>query len=159
MKTQNRQCFAFFVLAMASGEVLSETQADLVSSPSMMIGKVIFYLVIIVLGILASAWLVKRTRITGLNAPGGLKVLSTLPVGTREKIALIEVENKKILLGITSGGISNLHVFDQHEDNSIAPKSAGKEKPEKVENEKQASSHFSEYLAKVIKNGTSDENN
>jgi len=33
-------------------------------------------------------------------------------VGTREKLVLVNVENTKILLGVTTSNITRLHVFD-----------------------------------------------
>ena len=41
-----------------------------------------------------------------------IKLDASLSLGTREKIALVCVEDKKLLLGITQGNIACLHVFD-----------------------------------------------
>lgn len=63
--------------------------------------------------ILLVAWLLKR--LGGLNAMGmrGMKVLAVLPLGAREKVALIDVNGQQLLLGVTSQNINLLHTFDQ----------------------------------------------
>ena len=41
-----------------------------------------------------------------------LKVVASMPLGTRERLMLVSVGDKQILLGVTATQISNLHVFD-----------------------------------------------
>jgi flagellar protein FliO/FliZ len=62
--------------------------------------------------IFALAWVWRR----GPSLPGQvrhMKVVETLSLGTREKLALITVGDKQFLLGVTPNQISPLHVFDQ----------------------------------------------
>ncbi len=63
--------------------------------------------------IYAVAWFIKRNRgiqgITGLP----MKTLAVLPMGVKEKIILIEVGGKQILLGMTAHNINNLATFDE----------------------------------------------
>ena len=42
----------------------------------------------------------------------GMKIISSLPLGTREKLVLVEVGGKQLLLGVTSSQINTIHVFD-----------------------------------------------
>ncbi|MFT7218576.1 MAG: flagellar protein FliO/FliZ [Candidatus Azotimanducaceae bacterium] len=48
-----------------------------------------------------------------------IKVLSNLPLGTRERVVLIEVGEKRILVGASPGSVSVLHVFDQDDPNAL----------------------------------------
>ena len=41
-----------------------------------------------------------------------MKVLATLPLGTRERIVLIDAGGQQLLLGITPTQINTLHVFE-----------------------------------------------
>ncbi|MEH6346607.1 MAG: flagellar biosynthetic protein FliO [Bermanella sp.] len=63
--------------------------------------------------IYAIAWFVKRYRgvqgLTGLP----LKTLAVMPMGVKEKIVLIEVGGKQILLGLTAHNINTLATFDE----------------------------------------------
>lgn len=67
----------------------------------------------IVVLILMIAWLVRRMG--GLQAVGilDMRVVSALPLGTREKIAVVDVNGQQFLIGITAQNISLLHSFDE----------------------------------------------
>jgi len=73
---------------------------------------VVFTLVAIIGLILGLGWLAKRFG--GLNAMGmrDMKVVSAIPVGAREKVALLDVGGTQILIGITSQNINHLHTFE-----------------------------------------------
>ena len=63
--------------------------------------------------IFGCAWLVRRmSGMTGGNTRA-MKVVSVLPMGTRERIALIDVGGTQILVGVTPSAIRTLHVFDE----------------------------------------------
>ena len=72
---------------------------------------------IALLGILALiygvAWLLKRNR--GLLPSAGIpmKTLGMLPMGVKEKVVLVEVGGKQILLGMTASSINTLATFDE----------------------------------------------
>src|SRR6056297_2231482 len=61
--------------------------------------------------IFGCAWLVRRmSGMTGGNTRA-MKLVSVMPMGTRERIALIDVGGKQILVGVTPQAIRTLHVF------------------------------------------------
>jgi len=63
--------------------------------------------------IFGCAWLVRRmSGMTGGNTRA-MKLVSVMPMGTRERIALIDVGGKQILVGVTPQAIRTLHVFDE----------------------------------------------
>nr|WP_244264448.1 flagellar biosynthetic protein FliO [Marinobacter algicola] len=63
--------------------------------------------------IFGCAWIVRRmSGMTGGNTRA-IKVVSVMPMGTRERIALVEVGDKQILIGVTPSAIRTLHVFDE----------------------------------------------
>jgi flagellar biosynthetic protein FliO len=63
--------------------------------------------------IFALAWFVKRFG--GLNFSGSrdIRVISAIPVGTRERIALLDVKGQQFLIGVTTHQITHLHSFDE----------------------------------------------
>ena len=70
-------------------------------------------LVAVVAVIYGCAWIIRRMNgMTGMNN-NAIKVVSVLAIGARERIALVEVGQQQILLGITPSTIRTLHVFDQ----------------------------------------------
>jgi len=58
-------------------------------------------------------WLVKRFSGMTSTHGGAIKVVSVLPVGTRERLALVEVGGQQLLLGVTAQQITTLHTFDE----------------------------------------------
>ncbi len=75
--------------------------------------EMILWLVVVVAFILACAWAYKKLN-GGMLAPMGvIKVRSVISVGNRERIALVEVGETQLLVGVTSSQINTLHVFDK----------------------------------------------
>lgn len=142
-------------------EVAEVLEAVSPVSTSNMIMQVLIALAIVTAAILALAWVVKRLGNTHLLQQRDLKILSTMPLGTREKVILIEVENQKILLGVTPSNISSLHVFSASEETS-EPKS-GDSKAEKKDGTIEANSasanekwDFTRYFKKVVGDNRDD---
>lgn len=67
----------------------------------------------IVVLIFAIAWFVKRFGQGGFTQNQHIKIIAAMPLGTRERIVLIEVGGQQLLLGITAAAINTLHVFDE----------------------------------------------
>jgi flagellar protein FliO/FliZ len=68
-------------------------------------------------------WLV--TRLGGMQSArsGAIKVVSVQPVGSRERLALVEVGGQQLLLGVTAQQVSLLHTFDEPVVEAIDSKS------------------------------------
>ena len=77
------------------------------------ISSLVVSLVFILCLILICAWLVKR--VSGIAHAGSqhLKVLGSLAVGNKERALLISAGDKQLLLGVATGTVSLLHVFDE----------------------------------------------
>ncbi|MBT4838993.1 MAG: flagellar biosynthetic protein FliO [Methylococcales bacterium] len=90
--------------------------------------QVSYSLVIVIAIILTINWLFKKYgQIPTIKKNKSIKLLDTLSVGVREKVILIEAENQRFLLSVTSSRIDKLHAFpkDLHDHQSI--KSENKE--------------------------------
>lgn len=73
--------------------------------------RLVVSLTFVVMLILAGAWLTRRA---GWLRPGGnqsIKVLSSQSLGAKAYVAMVEVEDARLVLGITSGQISLLHTL------------------------------------------------
>ncbi|MGX5731766.1 flagellar biosynthetic protein FliO [Pseudoxanthomonas beigongshangi] len=67
---------------------------------------------ILVLGlILGLAWLLKRLPGAGLGLRPNdqLRVVTSLSVGTKERLLVVEVGGEQLLVGVSPGGIATLH--------------------------------------------------
>lgn len=72
-------------------------------------------LVVVIALILGLAWVLKKYGRLPNNNLVDMKVLGGLSLGTREKALLIEVENTRLLVGVTPGHIQTLYVLDNAE--------------------------------------------
>jgi flagellar protein FliO/FliZ len=70
-------------------------------------------LAVVVAMIFALAWLSRRLSGGNLGNAKFMKILAVQPLGTREKIILVDVAGKQMMLGVTPGRIATLHVFDE----------------------------------------------
>jgi flagellar protein FliO/FliZ len=63
--------------------------------------------------ILALAWVSRRLSGGRLGNTQFMKILAVQPLGAREKIILVDVAGRQMMLGVTPGRIATLHVFDE----------------------------------------------
>lgn len=75
--------------------------------------KLTLTLVFIVGLILACGWLVRRMAGGAGFNHRHIKVLSVMPLGTREKLMLVKAADEYLLLGVTPNGITTLHRYDE----------------------------------------------
>lgn len=102
--------------------------------------KAILGLMAVVALIFAIAWFVKRFTGLAVSNQQQMRIISAIPVGTKERIALIEVADKQLLVGITQHNINLLHSFEE---------------PVVNKNDKTAVD-FSSRLQAILSKGTSD---
>ncbi len=70
-------------------------------------------LVLILVLIYGLSWFVKRFSQGGFMQNPSMKIVSSMPLGTRERLMLVDVGGKQLLLGVTATQINTLHVFDE----------------------------------------------
>ncbi len=73
----------------------------------------VFGLLFIVLLIFLVAFLLRKMGAGALMGGQSMKVVAALSVGTREKVILVDVAGKQILLGVAPGRISHLKDFEE----------------------------------------------
>lgn len=81
-------------------------------SPSYLF-KLTLGLVAVVAIIFFFAWLAKRLNLTQQSQSGILRIVAGLPVGTRDRIVLLQVGEEQILLGLSPGRMEKLHTLAQ----------------------------------------------
>ncbi|WP_044011908.1 flagellar biosynthetic protein FliO [Legionella massiliensis] len=75
--------------------------------------RVVGGLLIVVAAIVFLSWLLKRLNGGKFATTRGLKIIACMNLGTREKIMLINVANRFLLVGVTPGSINTLHDFGE----------------------------------------------
>ncbi len=77
------------------------------------LGQFAFGLIAVVSLIFGLAWLLRRMKRIQGSVQGQLRILAGLPLGSRERIVLIQVGDEQILLGVAPGRVACLHVLQQ----------------------------------------------
>ncbi len=111
----------FLTLPVYAADTNEDKQLESLSSPVSLatLAETAFGLMIVLGFIVLLAWLIKRSSQLQTSANGKLKIIAGLPLGTRERIVLIEAGKEQILVGVTAQQIQTLHVLKE----PIAPES------------------------------------
>lgn len=74
--------------------------------------QLIIGLFIVLICIVALAWFTKKINRFKFMTDESLKIIGGLSMGARERIVLLQVGNEQLLLGVSPGHISKLHVLE-----------------------------------------------
>jgi flagellar protein FliO/FliZ len=74
--------------------------------------QVLAALVVTLALVFACAYALRRFGAVGVRGGQIIKVLSAASIGSRERIVLLEVHGRQLLVGVTSNAVTPLHVFD-----------------------------------------------
>jgi flagellar protein FliO/FliZ len=121
--------------AEVTSNVIPNTAAASKPSTASQLASLLGGLLFILALIFGLSWFVKRFSQGGFMQNPAMKVVAAMPVGTRERLMLVAVGDKQILLGVTATQISNLHVFDY---------------PVVTAGDKEAGSDFSQKLMAIL---------
>ena len=70
-------------------------------------------LILVIGAILLCGWLYARTqKLRGANSDL-IRIVASQPLGTKERVVLLQVADKQLLVGMTSSQVQTLHVFDE----------------------------------------------
>lgn len=101
--------------------------SDHIDSASNLVIQVGGSLALIVFIIIGAGWLLRRSgtlrQLRQTNA--ALRIKETLTVGSRERVLLVEVNNRQLLLGVTATQITCLASFDRPNQSDVANSDTG----------------------------------
>lgn len=75
--------------------------------------QVFLGLIVVVVAIVAMAWMIKRLGHIQTRTHGALKIIGGIPLSQRERIVLIQVGKEQLLVGVAPGNINTLHVLNE----------------------------------------------
>jgi len=67
---------------------------------------------VVIVFIFGFAWMMKRSGRFGMTAGKNMRVVSSLSMGMREKIVMINVDGKNIVVGVAPGQIRTLYITE-----------------------------------------------
>lgn len=77
------------------------------------ISKLLLALIVVLGVIFLAAWVFKRLNLMTAFKNPYFNVLASHSLGARERVVLMTVGDKQILLGVTANNVRTLHVFDE----------------------------------------------
>ncbi|HGF7476340.1 TPA: flagellar biosynthetic protein FliO [Vibrio mimicus] len=95
---------AALILIPVPGLAATSSQLDLATT----FGSLLFVIALIFF----LAWLLKRMRVPAFGQQKGLSIVKQLPVGTRERVMIIQVGEEQYLIGVTTQSIQLLAKLD-----------------------------------------------
>lgn len=129
----------------ASAPLVNLQGRTAVITPGRLAGQVIAGLFLVTVLILLLAWLAKRFGYQQYWGSRGIKMVSQLPLGSRERVVLIEVNGEQMLLGVAPGRVNFLRNIDgiamhsNHGEQTAVPIKKGQE--------------FARYLKSILAQG------
>jgi len=109
LKSLSWQCAVLLTIFSAHQRVEAQVTEQTVGIAGRDILTVIFGLALVIAVIVVAGLLLKRMgNISGAGS-GAIKVVSVLSVGTKERIALLQVGEEQLLVGVTASQITPLH--------------------------------------------------
>lgn len=122
---------SFLFSTTAIAQALKNSSLPAVNAPSQVgtvalgsgqhIVTVLVGLVGIVVLILIFAWFARRFNGGSWLKTAHMKIIATMPLGTRERLLLVEVGGQQLLLGVTAQSISTLHTLETPVKTSVEP--------------------------------------
>ncbi len=74
--------------------------------------SMILSLLMVLVLIVVSAWVLKKFNLTN-NSVAGMKVIASLPLGTKEKLVVVQVGDQQLLLGVSQQQVSLIKTLEQ----------------------------------------------
>jgi flagellar protein FliO/FliZ len=104
---------AFLLLLLAPVSALAAESTPAVFSTGAIL-RLIGSLVLVLLVFFALIWVFRRLQPGAVAGAGvAMRVVASLPLGARERLLLVEVGKRQLLLGATPAGITLLHTLSE----------------------------------------------
>lgn len=129
---RDRRLMALFIACYSFADIAAGTEVRLQTPSVLSFDNVLHWLaaliaVLALFGILT--WLLKKSGHLAMQRKSELVALTALSLGMREKLVLVKVGEKQLLLGVTPGRVDKLMVLEgderlfQHQDeaNDVSP--------------------------------------
>ena len=70
-------------------------------------------LIVVVGMIVVLGWLYSRSRLFSGGSNNAISIVASRALGSKERLLVIDVAGKQLLVGMTSSQVQTLHVFDE----------------------------------------------
>lgn len=101
------------LLALAAPAATKATQVGAQAPATPSLFGAVFALLLVLALIVGLGWLLKRMPGSGFRNTEGLRIVTSLAVGAKERVVVVEVNGQQLLLGVTAYGITPLHTLPE----------------------------------------------
>ncbi len=103
-------------LVSAAEEVVKSAEKPLAHSSTEQMLKMVLGLMFVLALIFSLAWLMRRYGAMGFGGNSALRVVAGASVGQKERVVLLQVGERQILLGVSPGRVNMLHTIEKGEE-------------------------------------------
>lgn len=100
----------------AAVEQAASVQKALPHSSAGQMVKMVIGLLFVLLLIFFLAWVVKRYLGVGLTSNAALKTVAGIAVGQKERVVLVQVGERQLLIGVAPGQVNMLHALEKGDE-------------------------------------------
>ncbi len=101
----------FFLFISQFTFALPTDSANLISRNELL--RLITGLLVVLLVIVCLSWIVKRLNLVKLSTSKGFQSIASMTLGAKEKIILLKVGERYLLIGVGASTVSTLHDFGE----------------------------------------------
>ena len=69
-------------------------------------------LIVVIGAIVLLGWLYSRSKFIGGGNSDAINIVASRALGTKERLIVVEIAGKQLLVGMTANQVQTLHVFD-----------------------------------------------
>ncbi|MGL5292018.1 MAG: flagellar biosynthetic protein FliO [Vibrionaceae bacterium] len=128
--------------------VFSANAAPLTAQDNM---TTVLVLLSVIALIFAIAHWVKRMNLSPLSGKAGVKLISQLALGQKERIMVIDVNGEQMVIGITAHNINLLKVLDTPITPAVSESANDESRHKEANKDEAGTASFAQKLAQVIK--------
>ena len=103
--------------ALMTAPAMAQEATPVVSPSSLFTGdyllQVVGSFVVVILLLIGVLVLLRRFNGVSSQMNGSMRVISSVGVGQRERVVLLQVGEEQILVGVGSGNVRKIHAFDE----------------------------------------------
>ncbi|MHA3884991.1 flagellar biosynthetic protein FliO [Stutzerimonas degradans] len=108
------RALAFLALLVALPALAAEPAASMSSTDmGAQLSKLLLGLLLVVGLIFLLAWLLRRVQQMNPRGTQAIKLVSSQALGPRERLVLVQVGSEQVLIGLSAGRITPLHVLKE----------------------------------------------
>ncbi len=120
MKLCSSMLLMLVSLHVLAEEAANTSSASVIQSPAEQVLKMVIGLIVVLVVIFVVAWLAKNYMGFSPSSNASLKSIAGVSVGQKERVVLLQVSDRQILVGVSPGSVNMLYVLDRESEVDVS---------------------------------------